>query len=62
MNNFLKLQFSLGGQDSTVGIATRNVLEGPEPNPFGGETLCAVQSGPKPTYPLLRWVRDLLQE
>jgi hypothetical protein len=48
MNNFLKLQFSLGGQDSTVGIATRNVLEGPELNPFGGETLCAVQTGPKP--------------
>jgi hypothetical protein len=49
MNNFRKLQFSLSGQDSTVGIATRNMLEGPEPNPVGDETLCAVQTGPKPT-------------
>jgi len=49
MNNFLKLQFSLGGQDSAVGIATRYMLEGPEPNPVGGETLCVVQTGPKPT-------------
>jgi len=47
MNSILKLQFSLGGQGSVVGIATRYVLEGPEPNPVGGETLCAVQTGPK---------------
>jgi hypothetical protein len=49
MNDFLKLQFSLGGQDSAVGTANRYVLEGPEPNPVGRETLCTVQTGPKPT-------------
>ena len=48
MNNFLKLQFSLDGLDSAVGIETRYVLEGPGPDPCGGETFFDIQTGPRP--------------
>jgi hypothetical protein len=47
LNNILKLQFSLGGRDSAVDIATGYVLESPGPNSSGGEMLCAVRNGPR---------------
>ena len=62
-NNFITKYFvtlNIEGRDSSVGIATRYGLDGPENRiPVGARFSAPVQTGPGPTQPPIQWVQGL---